>query len=256
MTTEIPLGGNLTDVVRVGDTVRRPWHRWSDAVHGVLDHLEAVGFTDVPRFFGRDEQGREVLSYVEGEVATRPWPAALRTTAGIAELGALVRRFHDAVATYEPPPGAEWLTGQRAMEPGWIVTHGDLGPWNVVFREGRPVGFIDFDFAEPAHPLTEVANVALFAVPLRDDDNARACGFDAPPDRRARLEALAGAYGTDDLPAVFDHLEAHLELDVQRTAELGPQGVHPWAYFLDIGNVEDGRERLAWVRAHRAALGG
>jgi hypothetical protein len=74
--TEIPLlGGDVTeDVVRVGDTVRRPLKPNSPLIHALLTHLEAVGFTGAPRFLGIDAAGREVLSYIEGEVAGRPRP--------------------------------------------------------------------------------------------------------------------------------------------------------------------------------------
>ena len=41
---EIPLdGGDLSGVVRVGETVRRPMGSWSPAVHALLDHFERVG---------------------------------------------------------------------------------------------------------------------------------------------------------------------------------------------------------------------
>jgi hypothetical protein len=31
----------------------------------------------------------------------------------------------------------------RPPQPGEIVSHGDLGPWNTVYRDGLPVAFID-----------------------------------------------------------------------------------------------------------------
>lgn len=65
-------GGRQTGgVVRVGETVRRPHHARSDYVHAVLEHLASVGFDGAPRLLGTDEQGREVLSYLAGEVVTR-----------------------------------------------------------------------------------------------------------------------------------------------------------------------------------------
>ncbi len=67
-------GGYTNDgqVVRVGDTVRRPWRATSPATGALLEHLERVGFDGAPRFLGRDEDGREVLSYVDGEAAIEP----------------------------------------------------------------------------------------------------------------------------------------------------------------------------------------
>lgn len=55
--------GCVNPVVRIGDTVRRPVHRWTPAVHALLRYLEAVGFSGVPRVLGFDELGREVLSF-------------------------------------------------------------------------------------------------------------------------------------------------------------------------------------------------
>ncbi|MBK8050530.1 MAG: hypothetical protein IPK16_27550 [Anaerolineales bacterium] len=60
-------GGNVNiGVVRIGATVRRGQTAASPAVHQLLRHLEARGFDGCPRFLGTDEQGREVLSYIEG----------------------------------------------------------------------------------------------------------------------------------------------------------------------------------------------
>ena len=54
------LGGtaNRGQVVRVGDTVRRPQRATSPATHALLRHLADVGFDGAPRFLGVDEQAR------------------------------------------------------------------------------------------------------------------------------------------------------------------------------------------------------
>jgi hypothetical protein len=56
-------------VVRVGDTVRRPHHPQSYAIAAYLDHLERQGFQGAPRYLGRDSSGRDVLTFIEGDVA-------------------------------------------------------------------------------------------------------------------------------------------------------------------------------------------
>jgi hypothetical protein len=66
---EIPVdGGSHSTVVRVGQTVRRASHSWSSAVLDLLGHLECEGFAAAPRALGFDDQGREVLTSIEGEV--------------------------------------------------------------------------------------------------------------------------------------------------------------------------------------------
>jgi len=67
---EIPLpGGQLTPaIVRVGNTVRRLPKGNVAFVHDLLVFLENQGFPFVPRFLGMDEQGREILRYLEGEM--------------------------------------------------------------------------------------------------------------------------------------------------------------------------------------------
>ena len=60
-------GGNVSDVHRSENTVRRQLKPDSALIHPLLQHLEAKGIHFAPKFLGIDEQGREVLSYMEGE---------------------------------------------------------------------------------------------------------------------------------------------------------------------------------------------
>src|ERR1700728_1371426 len=103
---EIPLaGGDVTEgVVRVGDTVRRPVGPHSPLVHALLTHLESIGFEGAPRFLGIDRAGREVLSYLDGEVAGRPRPPWIADEARLASVGRLGRGCDGAAAPLIPPP--------------------------------------------------------------------------------------------------------------------------------------------------------
>ena len=68
--SEIALGGGRVTprVVRVGDTVRRPAKANAPFVRILLSELLERGFAAAPRYLGRDEQGREMFAYVEGDV--------------------------------------------------------------------------------------------------------------------------------------------------------------------------------------------
>jgi Phosphotransferase enzyme family len=176
---------NLAAVVRVGDTVRRPVGEHSPAVHALLRHFEAVGFDGAPRFFGIDEQGREVLSFVEGDAALAPIPSSEET---LVELGRLLRRMHDAAAGFEPPPDAACFSGGA----GPLICHRDLFPPNVILRRGQPVALIDWDLAGPAEPLDDVVSAASHWVPLRTDADK----WGLPSNRRPeRVRVLCDAYG-------------------------------------------------------------
>jgi hypothetical protein len=87
-------------------------------VHALLHHLERVGFGGAPRVIGFDEQGREVLTFLDGVVATRPWPPLLRTEAGLNGMAALLRAYHQAVASYVPPESARWRAGLIELQAG------------------------------------------------------------------------------------------------------------------------------------------
>ena len=127
--------GCVNPVVRIGDTVRRPIHRWTLAVHSLLRYLEAVGFSGVPRVLGFDELGREVLSFIPGEVARRPWPEVMLEEKGLAEVARFLSRYHDAVRDFEPPEDAEWYVPNMTWRPGMTIRHG--GSWTLEYCLGR-----------------------------------------------------------------------------------------------------------------------
>jgi len=57
---------------------------------------------------GIDARGREALSFVPGEVPTRPLPPWSATDEALAALARLQRRLHEAAGGFEAPDGARW----------------------------------------------------------------------------------------------------------------------------------------------------
>ena len=106
VTEQALAGGRQTQgITRVGQTVRRALHERSDYVHALLRHLGAVGFDGAPRLLGIDEQGREVLTYLPGEVILRT-PARLSNARLDSAPGS-------SSASMTPPPAARWLATRR-----------------------------------------------------------------------------------------------------------------------------------------------
>jgi len=198
-------GGRNDGAVRVGQSVRRRAGTQTPAVHALLRHLEAVGFAGAPRVLGIDTQGREVLTYLDGDTVgdSRPWPAWTRSDAALVAAGRWLREFHAASRSFVPPPGAQWFGDHNDLRPGELIGHHDAAPYNAVWRpapmesdpgHGELVGFIDWDLAGPAKPVRDLAFMALTWVPLTARAVAAADGF--PPDGRRshRLRLLLDAY--------------------------------------------------------------
>jgi hypothetical protein len=256
MPDEVALtGGSVSNVVRIGDTVRRPTGWWTPAVHALLRYLEDVGFTEAPRVLGFDDEGREIVTYIPGRVGRRPWPPALRDHHGLREIARLLARYHDAVDGFSPPADAKWRTGQTGPgKSGGLVSHGDLGPWNTIWRDDRVVGLIDWDFAEPRRPVEDLAEVAWYFVPLQGRRIWKQAGFREPPEARDRLHVLCDTYGRFSPREVVNALEKRQRLERSRTRTLGSAGHHPWATFLARGDVEQMDEESRWLAEHRNEL--
>jgi phosphotransferase family enzyme len=169
-------GGRLTaGVVRIGATVRRPRSPASPFTARLLTHLARAGFDGAPEYLGRDERDRDVLTFLPGDVPAK-WRAF--TDEQVSAGGQLLRRFHQAGRGLAESTGG-----------GPVICHHDCGPNNTVFRDDRPVAFIDFDFAAPGDPLLDVAYLAwswcISSKPARGDAASQA--------RQVRV--LADAYG-------------------------------------------------------------
>jgi Ser/Thr protein kinase RdoA (MazF antagonist) len=188
----IPLsGGRLTPgIVRVGNTVRRPAKGNAAFVHDLLLFLEDQGFPFAPRFFGRDEQGRDILSYLEGET----WPGSGSGLSDelLEQAARAIRRYHDTTA------------GSRLSQGHEIIAHHELGPHNTIFHEGRLVGFIDWDDAAPGTRLRDLANAIYNYVDVSHWANQEAS------EQARRISLMCAAYRWDDPLAIVNDFEADL----------------------------------------------
>jgi Phosphotransferase enzyme family len=187
--SEEPLVGvQSVGVVRVGDTVRRPPGPNAEFVRALLRLLEERGFEGAPRLLGSDEQGRDVLTFVEGRVP--PGDGAGLSDAEIASAARLIRDFHDATA------GTALAAGEA------VVLHTDLGPHNTVFRGGGAVALIDWDDARPGPRLLDLGHATWCFAEI---------GPDGGPveGQAARARSFCAAYGWDDVPAVIAEIERY-----------------------------------------------
>ncbi|MDF2846268.1 MAG: aminoglycoside phosphotransferase family protein [Oerskovia sp.] len=195
---ELLAGGNSTTVVRRGGTVRRTAGPWTPTVQALLRHLRAQGASEVPEPLGTDDQGREVLSFLAGDVAHYPLPPWVWDESVLRDAGALLRRVHDASAGFltasTAPTPPVWQTAPH--EPVEVVCHNDVAPYNLVFRDGVVVGLIDFDTASPGPRIWDLAYLGYRLAPLvADAADGEGADVVGRLDPMARLDTLVSAYG-------------------------------------------------------------
>ncbi|GAB2577755.1 phosphotransferase [Paractinoplanes abujensis] len=237
-------------VVRVGDTVRRPLQPWSSSVHELLLHLEQIGFPYAPRFKGIDDEGREVVTFLDGESGPAGW-AKVVDERGLVNMARLLREYHDAVRGFHPTAEAGWAGFEGDGE---IVLHGDFGPWNLVWHGVQPVGILDWDYAWPGRPVHDVAYALEYVAPFRDDAMCRQwLAYPEPPDRRRRLEVFATAYGIG-AEGLVDEVIAQQVAVQERTRRLAEQGLQPQAEWLATGFLDTTADRIRWSRENRHRL--
>jgi Phosphotransferase enzyme family len=162
---------NRGRVVRVGDTVLRPVAPCRPATHALLDHLRAVGFDGAPRVLAADH-ATETLSYIEGTCPIPPLPEDTLGDGALASVADLLRRYHRAVASFDPA-GYQWPRPVPAPFRTGLVSHNDVYPANLVFRDGKAVALIDFDLAGPGSAAWDFAAAARSLVPLEDEADVK-----------------------------------------------------------------------------------
>lgn len=237
-------GGRVTAVMRNGDTVRRPAQPWNKDVHQLLQHVRDRGFLLVPEPRGFDNQGREILSYVEGDTSASvsPWPGPLWSDELLAEVARSVAAYHRAVADFVPDPDARWQYRPRPLEPGEIICHHDFAPYNAVFNHHQLLGIIDWDGAGPGTIQEEIAFLAWQWVPLGPPDLKEHVGCDPKIDEGARLRLLLDSYGYERRKGLIDAVIERIEISRSGIEERASVGDPPYVALRDEGYTR-GMER-------------
>ena len=195
---EVPLAGGGRNIVsRRGDIVFRSAGPWSSQTIRLLRHLEERGYEHAPRVIGSglDAQGREMLSFIEGDfVHPGPW-----SREELYRIGVMLRRLHERTADFDPGEDTLWRPwfGRCLGGENRVVGHCDTGPWNIVVQDGMPIALIDWEEAGPVDRDVELAQACWLNAQLHDDDVAERAGLASPEARARHMRALLDGYGLD-----------------------------------------------------------
>jgi hypothetical protein len=255
---EVALSGgvaNAGSVSRVGDVVHRPSTPFTESVQRFLRDVRGSGFVGIPEPLTPAPDGRERLTFIEGDVAASPYAPWAQTDDALASVADLMRRFHEAAdgVSVEGPWNDDMADPTGRAE---VVCHNDVCFENVVFRDGSAVALLDWEFAAPGRRVYDVAQMARMCVPVTDDESAHQLGW-LGADRAARLRVVSDSYGLDDsgrqalIEALDDAIRVHGELVHRRVAAGDPNFTAMWN---EIGGTEWLHRRQEWWAQNRDAF--
>jgi hypothetical protein len=251
---EILPGGvaNAGRVTRHGAFVLRPSNPHSPSIHSFLRAIRSAGFEGASLPVEICDDGRERLVYIEGDVPTPPFPSWAQSDEALVSITSLMLGFHRASALVDHRMSS-WSGELSDPVGGPIVCHNDVCLENVVFREGKAVALLDFDFAAPGRAVYDLAQLARMCIPIDDDLSAQRLGWNVS-DRPTRLRMVAEAYGLDEggggeLLRHLDHSMQTGGLFVQRRVAAGDPN---FILMLEqMGGMERYERRRRWWEGNR-----
>jgi tRNA A-37 threonylcarbamoyl transferase component Bud32 len=216
---EIPLSGGRVNVgvVRVENTLHRPMRPNSEFIQELLGHLRKNGCGFVPEPLGFDNKGREILSYIEGDV---PRDLGMYDDETLMVAAKMIRTFHDA---------ARGFLSDAKLE---VICHNDLSPCNFVFRDGRPVGIIDFDAAALGSRTMDIGYAAWLWLDLGNDEvNVT--------EQKRRFELFLKSYGGINFNLVTKAMLSRQKMLMLEGERLGNSAMAAWV-----------KESYGWTLEH------
>ena len=239
------LPGAVGGATRIGRTVRRPTGPWTPAVHELLTYLHDNGLRGIPALHGFDEDGREVLEYVEGRGVPIDQEIVLDNV--LVEAVTWLRDYHDVVDGFRPAGSRHWrAAGDCDLGSDEIICHQDPGAYNWIIQSGHFVAMIDWDMAGPGKPIDDLAFLAWTAIPLYreipDADVAR------------RLDLLVDAYGEWGPMTVLEAVVRRMSSASDRIEAGQARGDEGFLNLAKVGEPQRTRDRVAAFRGRISAI--
>jgi len=212
--------GNISEVLRAGNIVYRDIKPQSKSIHRLLLHLEKKGIQFCPRFLGINENNQEMLSLVEGEtIEDYPKLNDIESKVITVQMAArILREYHDATLDFKRYIDDIWFLNYEGKLQTEVICHNDFAPYNVTFKDNRPMGVIDFDTACPAPRIWDVAYAVYRFVPLGmevyNPDTKKYRRYDKTLDcseRRLLLSTFLDTYGIGDASEVLENVIMRLQ---------------------------------------------
>lgn len=239
--------GNMADIFKIGNIVRKQKSPWWDATCQVLLHLESVGYPWSQRIVAEHAESVD-FTYIHGTTIA-PDLRGFTDENTLRLIGQRIRELHDALVGFRLDHGTETVPWPVSPSAETIICHNDLSPWNTVVNDGIFQGFIDWDLVSYGTREWELAWACWRWAPIYPQGER--ITFDAAA-QMDRCSILLRAYGLDvlDLNHFVDLIDRRMECALQSVEQLGARGVPGFKQLLATGMHLSGHDDRAWLAAH------
>lgn len=247
---EMLSGGRIGKIFKESERVIRPANKWTPHVHSFLRFLYENGFKNIPIPYEITEDGKEIVSFVEGDVYNNRLPDFLQREDTLVSVAKMLRRFHDIGELY-----IKNLTGREdwmlpVICPIEVMCHGDFAPYNVTFMDDKASGMIDFDTLHPGPRIWDIAYAIYRFVPFVSPHNPDYCEDINRQIAKARI--FIDAYGLEagerkKLPGMMVERLESLVGYMKQQAELGN---HDFIRNIQDGHLDLYMQDIQYIKEH------
>ncbi|OTW89132.1 aminoglycoside phosphotransferase [Bacillus thuringiensis serovar cameroun] len=247
-------GGNVSNVYRSENTVRRELKPDSTKIHKLLRHLENKGFHYAPKFLGIDEKDREILSFIEGDAGNYPLKEYMWSNNVLKEIAKMLRLYHDAVSDF--PLLDDWKPMDHTPHNIEVLCHNDFAIYNIIFNNEKPVGIIDFDVAAPGPRMWDIAYTLYTCVPLSRvyyTESGEAVHYDSSQHAgriKERVKLFAQSYDKDMDEDYFEMVLLRLEGLCTYVKRKAQEGDGNFQRMIDEGHLDHYEKDMTFIRKH------
>lgn len=247
-------GGNVSDVYRLGNTIRRELKPESSKIHKLLKHLESKGFDYAPKFLGIDDKGREILSFIEGEAGNYPLKEYMWSDDVLREIAKMLRHYHDAVSDF--PIVDDWQPLDNTPEQFEVLCHNDFAIYNIIFNGQKPIGIIDFDVVGPGPRLWDIAYTLYTCLPLSRfylSESGEKVHYDALQHAnliKQRVKLFFESYGEPIPDHYLEMVVLRLEGLCKTITRRAKEGHEAFQKMIDDGHLKHYQDDIAFIGKH------
>lgn len=248
-------GGREKQIIILKNIVHRPTGRWTKQIHELLEHLRHNGFYSAPEPLGFDDEGREIVSFIEGDISNYPLSHNASSIKALVSSALLLRNFHDASQSFLVDLTSEEKCWQLpARYPQEVMCHGDFAPYNVVLDGEQAIGIIDFDTCHPGPRSWDIAYALYRWCPFTNPQNKDGFGYIEEQIKRARLFCQSYGLSNEKRLALTDLMMKRLQALVNfmfsqanlgnETCKINIQNGHHLLYFDDIQYIKNNLSKI------------